>query len=266
MGITDKVAIVTGASRGLGKAIALGLAGAGAKVVAAARTIAETPHLPGSIEETVKQITMAGGEALAIRCDVADEAQVRAMAARTLDLFGRIDILVNNAGIAFRAPVGEMPLKRWDLVLRVNLTGAFLCAQAVLPAMVARKAGSVINISSIQADQAGSVNTGIAYPVSKAALERLSTAMAAELQPYNIAVNCVKPRGAVDTEGMRHVHPEANRSRWDTPDAIVRAVLFLADQDARGLTGIIATDEELCRRYGLLDREDLIFPERDKEG
>jgi NAD(P)-dependent dehydrogenase (short-subunit alcohol dehydrogenase family) len=175
------------------------------------------------------------------------------MASRAFDLFGSIDILVNNAGIAFPSPVRDMPLKRWELVLRVNLTGPLLCSQAVLPVMMSRKSGSIINISSIQADQIGSVNTGIAYPVSKAGLERLSTAMAAELAPFNIAVNCLKPRGAVDTEGMRHVHPQAERSRWDSPDMMVKASVFLACQDARGVSGTVHTDEDLCRLYRLTD-------------
>jgi NAD(P)-dependent dehydrogenase (short-subunit alcohol dehydrogenase family) len=251
MRLKDKVALVTGASRGLGKAIAVGLAQAGAKVVVAARTEVKTPQLTGSIQNTVRQIKVAGGEAVAIKCDVTDEAQIRNMTSKVLDLFGRIDILVNNAGIAFRAPVWEMPLKRWDLVLRVNLTGPFLCTQAVLPGMMSQKAGSIINISSIQADRTGSVNTGIAYPVSKAGLERLTLAMAAELKPYNIAVNCLKPRGAVDTEGMRFVHPQAERSRWDSPEMMVRSAVFLAGQDAAGVTGTVATDEEVCRSYGL---------------
>jgi citronellol/citronellal dehydrogenase len=245
--LTGKVAIVTGASRGLGKAIALGLAAQNAKIIVAARTEVERPHLPGTIHDTVLEIKASGGEAMAIKCDVSDEMQVRTMVGTAMERFGSVDILVNNAGIAFPSPVWEMPLKKWELVLRLNLTGAFVCIKEVLPEMMSRKTGSIINISSIQAQQKGSVTTGIAYGVSKAALERFTVGLAEELGPFNIAVNCIKPRGAVDTEGMRSVHTSADRARWDTPEMMVRAAVYLATQDGKGVSGLVATDEELCQ-------------------
>jgi len=246
MNLEGKIAIVTGASRGLGKAIAMGLAGEGAKVVIAARTEVETDSLRGTIYSTAKTIKEAGGEATAIRCDVTDQTQVQAMVGSVVALFGKVDILVNNSGIAFPAAAWEMPLKRWELVLKVNLTGPFLCTQAVLTGMMERKSGSIINISSVQAGHKGSVDTGIAYGVSKAALERFTCGLAAEVAPFNIAVNCVKPRGAVNTEGMRYLHTKADRSRWDTPDAMVKACVFLAGQEGGGVTGTVATAEEIC--------------------
>jgi len=249
MGLEGKVAIVTGASRGVGKAMALGLAKEGAIVVVAARTEVERPPMPGSIEVTAREIRQAGGQAHAVRCDVTDEAEVKDMVSGVRDLFGRVDVLVNNSGIAFPAHAWEMPLKRWELVLKVNLTGAFLCAQAVLPGMMERRTGSIINISSIQATQRGSVNTGIAYGVSKAALERFTVGLAEEVRPFNVAVNCLKPRGAVSTEGMTYLHAAADRSHWDTPDMMVRACVFLASQGDGGVTGLVATDEEICERY-----------------
>jgi len=249
MGIEGRVAIVTGASRGVGKAMALGLAKSGAIVVVAARTEAARPPLPGSIELTAREIRQAGGEALPLRCDVTDEAQVEGMIERVMDRFGRVDVLVNNAGIAFPAPAWELPLKRWELVLKVNLTGAFLCARAVMPGMMERGKGSIINISSIQATQTGSVNTGIAYGVSKAALERFTVGLAEEMRPWGVAVNCLKPRGAVDTEGMRYLHAAADKSRWDPPDMMIRASVFLASLEGGSPTGLVATDEEICGRY-----------------
>jgi citronellol/citronellal dehydrogenase len=248
MSLDGKIAIVTGGSRGVGKAMALGLAKSGVVVVVAARTEIETPDLRGTIGKTVEEIRQAGGEALSVVCDVTDETGVGGMVSTVMDRFGRVDILVNNSGIAFPARTWEMPLKRWELVLKVNLTGAFLCARAVLPGMMERRAGSIINISSIQATQKGSVDTGLAYGVSKAGLERFTIGLAAEVEPFGIAVNCLKPRGAVDTEGMRYLHASADKTRWDPPDMMIKACVFLAAQGAGGITGLVATDEEIVKR------------------
>jgi NAD(P)-dependent dehydrogenase (short-subunit alcohol dehydrogenase family) len=248
MYLPGKVAIVTGASRGLGKHIAFGLAREGANVIVTARTEKERDKMSGTIHTTAEEISSLGLRAVAIRCDVTQEDEVISMAKKTLEYFGRIDILVNNAGIASPSSVLDMTLKSWELVLRVNLTGAFLCTKAVVPAMIAQKSGSIINISSIQAWERGSVRTGIAYGVSKAAIERFTIGLSDELKNYNIAVNCVKPRGAVITEGMNVLHPDVDQSAWDTPDMMVKAVAFLARQDAHEMTGIVASDEEICRQ------------------
>jgi len=130
--------------------------------------------------------------------------------------FGRIDILVNNAGVAFFYPIVETPIKRWELVIRVNLTGAFLCSKAVLPQMIKQKSGSIINISSLAADERdeGTVPTGVAYAVSKAGLDRFTLGLATEVGKYNIAVNAVKPHRVVDTDGMRLWQPNADKSSW----------------------------------------------------
>jgi len=251
MNLNKKVAIVTGASRGIGKVMAIGLAKAGARVVVVARTDIEKPNLPGTIQETVLEIRMAGGEAEAVKCDVTNEAQVMKMVTGVINHFGSVHILINNAGIAYPAAIWDLPLRKWELVLKVNLTGAFLCAKAVLPEMIGRRSGSIINISSVQAQQKASVKAGTIYGVSKAALERFTHGMAAELKPFNIAVNCLKPRGAVRTEGMSYLYPDVDRAGWDSPDTMVKAAMFLAEQDGAGVTGIIATDEEVCSRYGL---------------
>ncbi|HUJ89782.1 MAG TPA: SDR family NAD(P)-dependent oxidoreductase [Syntrophorhabdales bacterium] len=253
MSLRGRAAIVTGASRGLGKAMALGLAKEGAAVVVAARTEEKIdPNgLEGTIHRTAEEIRAFGGTCLPVRCDVTREKQVESMVQATMKEFGSIDILVNNAGIAFPAPVWELPLKGWELVFRVNLTGTFICTKSVLPVMMDQKRGSIIILSSVQAQARGSVPSGIAYGVSKAALERMTYGLATELGKFNIAVNCLKPRGAVETEGMRFLNPDADWSRWDTPDMIVKAALFLAAQDAAGVTGMVATDEELCAWHGL---------------
>jgi citronellol/citronellal dehydrogenase len=250
--LEKKVAIVTGASRGLGKAVALALAGEGASVVVTARTETEGNKTPGTIHKTAEEICSFGVPSLAVRCDVTREDEAARMVEKTLERFGRVDILVNNAGIASPSSILDMTLKRWDLVLRVNLTGTFLCSKAVLPGMMSQRSGSIINISSVQAQRKGSAETGIAYGVSKAAIERLTIGFAMEVSKYNIAVNCVKPRGSVVTEGMKLLNPNHDWSAWDTPDMFVKAVLFLACQDAQGVAGTISSDEEICMYHGLI--------------
>ena len=249
-----KIAIVTGASRGIGKAIALGFARGGVKVVVAARSeTAPDERLPGTIHETASDIEKLGGECLAVRCDVTDEASVATMVEAALQRFGRIDILVNNAAIDFPFPARDMPLKRWEIVLKVNTTGPFLCAKAVLPAMIAQGGGSIINITSNAGAERGSGTVGYSaiYGVSKAALDRLTWALAAEEGVHNIAVNAVKPWGVVSTEGMRLWVPEEERVGWKSPASMVAAVMFLAKQDATGVTGCVGFDDEYIAWHGL---------------
>lgn len=254
MNLKGKVAIVTGASRGLGKAIAIGFSQQGANVVIAARTEEARKGLPGTIYQTAEEIKALGLETLAVRCDVTDEESVNHMVKETLGHFGHIDVLVNNAGIAFYYPIIETPVKRWELVLKVNLVGAFLCSKAVLPHMIEQKSGSIINISSLAADERdeGTVPTGVAYAVSKAGLDRLTLGLATEVGKHNIAVNAVKPHKVVDTDGMRLWQPEADTSGWQSADMMVKATVFLAQQDSKGITGTVATDRELCTWHGLL--------------
>lgn len=255
--LKDRVAIVTGASRGIGKAIALGLAREGADVVVAARSDQEKDErFPGTIYKTAEEIERLGRHAFPIRCDITSEESVASMVDGTLKEFGTIDILVNNAGVAFYYPVVETPLKKWEIVLNVNVKGVFLCSKAVLPTMIKNKSGSIINISSLagQERDEGAVPTGLAYGVAKAGVDRFTWGLAAEVGKYNIAVNGVKPRNVVSTEGMRFWMPEESRGGWTTPDRMVKCVVFLAGQNAGSVTGCVATDEELCAWHGLMER------------
>jgi citronellol/citronellal dehydrogenase len=251
--LEGKVAIVTGSSRGLGKAIALSFAREGATVVIAARSQAEQKGLPGTIFKTVDEIKAQGGTALAVACDVTEEASVNSMVDKTLEEFGRVDVLVNNAGIAFYHLVLETPARRWEIVMKVNLLGPFQCSKAVLYDMIKRRSGSIINISSLAADERdeGTVPTGAAYAASKAALDRFTFSLAAEAGKHNIAVNALKPHKVVDTDGMRLWQPDADRSLWQSTDMMVRSAVFLASQDGSGVTATIATDREICTWHGL---------------
>lgn len=250
--LAGKVGIVTGASRGLGKDIAMGLAKHGTAVVIAARTTKEKNGLPGTIHETAEQIKKMGGRSLAVYTDITSEESVDLMVQKTLEEFGRIDILVNNAGVAIYTPTVDMPLKRWELVIRVNLNGVFICSKAVLPHMLQQKSGSIINVTTHghrtidPAKMSGEpLLPCAAYEASKGGVEHFTTALAAELSAFNIAVNCIKPEYGVATEGMKFWYPERDWSGWASPDAMVNAAIFLAMQDGSGLNGIVMTAEEL---------------------
>ena len=260
--LENKVAIVTGSSRGIGKAMALGLARAGASVVVAARSESERDLAPGTIYATAAEIEEKGGRALPIRCNVREEESINDMVRQTCQAFGRIDVLVNNAGIGTYRPFLESTLKEWDLVMDINLRATYIGCRAVAPVMVEQGGGSIINVSShaagnifsstLSADAAeGIAMMGQAYGVSKAAVERLTWGLSAELGRYNIAVNVLRPLRPVLTEGFQAQRPDADFSTWATPEDMVKATLFLAGQDAGGLSGASITAEELVQRLGL---------------
>jgi citronellol/citronellal dehydrogenase len=242
MKLENKVAIVTGASRGIGKAIAIALAREGASVVVAARTEQEGGHLPGTIHKTADEIRALGRRALAIKTDITKEEDVARLAKKTLLEFGPIDILVNNAGINFPGKVLDIPIKRWDLVIAVNLRGTFLCTKVVLPTMVKRRSGNIINLSSVVGTRM--ISFDVAYGVAKAAIERFTYGLAQEVKEYNIAVNALCP-SLTDTEGFGQWMPGVDRSGWQRPEMWGRYAVFLANQDASSLTGKVLSAEEL---------------------
>jgi citronellol/citronellal dehydrogenase len=253
MRFKDQVCIVTGASRGIGKAFAVGFAKEGADVVVAARTeVQKDERLPGTIHTTAEEIRSLGRRALPIKMDVSSEEDVDRMLAETLKEFGRVDVMIHNAAVAYWKPLWETPAKLWDRVVAVNLRGAFLCARAVLPEMIKQKSGSIINLSSPGADIDGKIDGGMAYSSSKAGVERLSNGLAREVKEYGISVNSLKPQDFVESEGARYWSPpDTDFSTWDTPDLMVKAALFLASQTSDGVTGGNFTEKELDRKYDL---------------
>lgn len=254
MELEGKVAIVTGASRGVGRNMALELARAGADIVVAARTEqVKDPKLPGTIAEAAEEIQALGRRAIAVRTDVTDEESIEAMVRRTLEEFGRIDVLVNNAGIMAPGNLADVPLKRWDLVMRVNVRGPVACCRAVWPHMVERRDGVIINISSILAEDAGGGN--ISYSLTKQALRKLSEGLAQEGKPYNIRVFALSPEGLVITPGtMYHRLPDEvpTGAMVEDPEVMGQAAVFLCSDAARELTGRHFYSRALLRERGLL--------------
>ena len=246
--LTGKVAIVTGASRGIGEAIATRLAMEGAKVVASARTAeaGENTRLPGTLHETVDRIRKAGGEATFIKADLAQAVDRERLVADTVDTYGPVDILVNNAAITYFMPVTEFTEKRFKLMMEVQVYAPFHLSQMVLPSMRERKQGWIVNISSgagihpKQPYQQRGGRGGTVYGMCKAALERFTTGLASEVYDDGIAVNVVSP-GLVATPGVA-VHgliTEATKDRVQPIEYIAEAVFRLASGDPKTMTGRI---------------------------
>ncbi len=236
-----RVIVVSGASRGIGKGLAIGLAQRGAKIVCAARS--DTPRasgLPGTIHETADAIRVSGGAALAVRCDIGDPADIENLADATVDEFGRIDVLVNNAMSSTRASYAESTVEQFDESMRINVRSLYLMCRAVVPHMQRQGGGSIINISSGGADHAAAklMPPGyLFYVVAKAALERFTTAIAPELRPLGITVHALRP-GAVKTEQATHeLGDDFDWTGWTTPDAVVAPVATLAAQIGTDFTG-----------------------------
>ena len=213
--LKGKVAIVTGASRGIGKAIAELFAKEGAKVVCSARTLKEGEHpLEGSLETTVAGIRKTGGEATAVTCDVSSEADCEKLVAETHKLYGPVDVLVNNAALTYFIPVKDFPPKRWMRSFAVNVHGPFMLSHLVLKDMIPRKSGSIVNISSGAAIGPGRgpyknatvFRGGVCYGAEKAALERFTQGLAEEVYDDGISVTCVSPSQVVATPGTVHHH------------------------------------------------------------
>jgi 3-oxoacyl-[acyl-carrier protein] reductase len=237
MAWTDQVAFITGASQGIGRACALALAEAGAKVAIASRNLEQ-------LESVAKEIGEAewAGRALPLRMDVSDDAQIRAAFEQAHAHFGKIDILVNNAGVTRDGLALRMKRKDWDEVLNTNLTAYFLCIQQVLPGMVRRRQGRIVNISSVVAymGNAGQAN----YVASKAGVLGLTRALAQEVASRNITVNAVAP-GFIETAMTEKMTPEAREklagriplARLGQASDVAYAVKFLASEEAAYITG-----------------------------
>jgi NAD(P)-dependent dehydrogenase (short-subunit alcohol dehydrogenase family) len=235
--LRDRVAIVTGASQGIGRAIAVELARVGADVVVCSRR-------PAALKPVADEILALGRRALVVECDVADARQVDDAVGRATGVFGRIDLLVNNAGYRIRSPLEALPRAEWDAMIGVNLTGVFLFSQAVGRVMIRQRSGAIVNVTSV----AGRTGTRgmAAYAAAKAGVTVLTQSLGAEWAKHGIRVNAVAP-GPVETEGVLEVWKtpamiaqaarEVPLGRLGRPEEIARAVVFVASDEASFMTG-----------------------------
>jgi NAD(P)-dependent dehydrogenase (short-subunit alcohol dehydrogenase family) len=257
--LKGKVALVTGASRGIGEAIAARLAMEGAKVAASARTEKTgESRLPGTLEDTVARIRKAGGEATLIKADLAQSAEREKVVATCVATYGPVDILVNNAAITYFMPASEFTEKRFKLMMEVQVFAPFHLAQLVLPSMRQRHQGAIVNISSPAGihprppyENAG--RGGTVYGMCKAALERFTTGLAAEVFDDGIAVNVVSP-GLVATPGVA-VHGlinERTKNRVQPIEYIAEAVYRLAIADPKHMTGRVAYAEPFLKELDIV--------------
>ncbi|HQZ39963.1 MAG TPA: NAD(P)-dependent oxidoreductase [Vicinamibacterales bacterium] len=255
MTLHDKTLFITGASRGIGKAIALRAAADGARIVVAAKTTTPHPTLPGTIYTVAEEIERAGGRAWPVAVDVRDEAQVVAAVAAAVTQFGGIDILVNNASAISLTGTADTPMKRFDLMHQVNARAAFLCTRAALPHLARSANPHVLNLapplhSTLTPRWFGA---HLAYTMAKYGMSLCVLGMAEEFRAQGIAVNALWPRTAIDTAAIGFILSDPARRRSRLPAIVADAAHWILTQPCRAVTGQFLLDEDVLRAAGVTD-------------
>ena len=250
MKFKDRVAFITGASRGVGKCIALALAREGCDIIAAAKTVEADARLPGTIGETAAEVEKLGRRALAVQVDVRDDAAVERGVKQALDKMGRIDFLINNAGALHWRSLLETPMKRFDLVMGVNARGAFACTFHVLPAMLKQEYGHILQMSPpVEASHAAGK---IAYAISKFGMTLIAHGVADEVREHNVAANALWPATLLESQATIR-WGLGDRSMWRKPEIVADAMVALFAKEPRSLTGQALIDEDFLRAEGVTD-------------
>eukprot|EP00008_Paramoeba_atlantica_P008227 CAMPEP_0201475932 /NCGR_PEP_ID=MMETSP0151_2-20130828/1238_1 /ASSEMBLY_ACC=CAM_ASM_000257 /TAXON_ID=200890 /ORGANISM="Paramoeba atlantica, Strain 621/1 / CCAP 1560/9" /LENGTH=288 /DNA_ID=CAMNT_0047856145 /DNA_START=54 /DNA_END=920 /DNA_ORIENTATION=+ len=250
MSLIGRVAVITGASRGIGRECALTLARAGCHIVVAAKSVTDTPNLPGTIFQVAKEVEKIGQKAIAIQVDVRDEQSVEAMVSKTIQEFGRIDILINNAGALWWKKMVDTPMKRYDLINGVNSRGTFMCTQKCLPHMIKNGFGHIINMSPpVQFDM---LDGKIAYCISKFGMTLQAHGIAQELGGTGVAANALWPATAVESYATLNFGL-GGPSMWRKASIIADSVEMIVKEDPKVFTGYALIDEDYMRSRGVND-------------
>ena len=245
--LDGRVAIVTGSSRGIGRAMVLRLASEGASVVVTGKSEHGSDKLPGSIYTVAEEVERAGGTALPVRVDVRSEEEVKAMVDKTIERFGRLDILVNNAGALWWQPILQTPPKRYDLMWQINVRAAYLCAYYALPHMVQQHWGHIINCSPPISTEASPGH--VAYMTTKMGMTRLAIGIAAEHKNDGIACNALWPVTII--ESLASINwGLGDRSQWRSPEILCDAMMEIVKTEPPSLTGQQILDEPFLRERG----------------
>jgi citronellol/citronellal dehydrogenase len=254
--LQGKTLFITGASRGIGKAIALAAARDGANVVIAAKTAEPHPKLPGTIHSAAQEVEAAGGRALALAVDIRREEEVAAAVAAAVARFGGIDILVNNASAIFLAGTVQTPMKRFDLMSQVNVRGTFACSQACIPHLARSKNPHILNLSPPLTLEPRWFGPHVAYSIAKYGMSLCVLGMAEELKDEGIAVNALWPRTTIATAAVVNLlGGEAMASQSRKPEIMGDAARAILTRDSRSCTGRFFLDEQVLREEGVTDLE-----------
>lgn len=251
--LAGKVIFITGASRGIGRAIAIDCAKRGAKVIVAAKTDQKHPTLEGTIHTVADEIKAFGGQALPLQLDVRDEQAVYEAMAKAANAFGGIDILINNASAIFIAPTDKTPMKRFDLMFAVNVRATFLCSQAALPYLKKANNPHILNLSPPLNMNPKWFKDYVAYTMSKYGMSMCTLGMAEEFRPFNIAVNSLWPKTTIATDAIAVNFPKEIYAASRKPSIIADAAYEILISDSRETTGQFFIDEEVLKARGVDD-------------
>jgi citronellol/citronellal dehydrogenase len=250
--LSGKTLFITGASRGIGRAIALRAARDGANIAIAAKSSVANPKLPGTIHSVAAEVEAAGGRALPLQCDIREEDAVRAAVAATVDAFGGIDILVNNASAIWLRGALDTPMKRFDLMQQVNARGSFLCAQACLPWLLQAPNPHILTLAPPPSLDPKWWGPHTGYTLAKMGMSFVTLGLAAEFGPQGVAINALWPRTVIATDAINMI-PGVDPAWCRTPDIVADAAHAVLVRAARGFTGNFLIDEDALRDAGITD-------------
>ncbi|GIX38508.1 MAG: short chain dehydrogenase [Silanimonas sp.] len=250
--LAGKTLFITGASRGIGLAIALRAARDGANIAIAAKSAVPNPKLPGTIHSAAAAVEAAGGQALALKCDIREEAEVGAAVAATVERFGGLDILVNNASAIWLKGTLDTPMKRFDLMQQVNSRGSFLCAQKALPHLLKAPNPHILTLAPppTLAPKWWGPHTG--YTLAKMGMSFVTLGLAAEFGPHGVAVNALWPKTVIATDALNMI-PGVDVARCRRPEVVADAAHAVLCREARGFSGRFLIDEDVLREAGVTD-------------